>query len=150
MPETGCSVHSNMANKTRQSSGSVTAFLNAVGDPAKRADCRKIAKMMRAATGKRPRMWGDSIVGYGTYDYRYDSGREGSFFLTGFSPRARNIVVYIMPGFGHFGAIMAKLGRYKTGKSCLYLKSLNDVDEKMLQTLIDESVARMHDNYVTY
>ena len=92
-------------------------------------------------------MWGASIVGYGSYHYRYASGREGEWFLTGFSPRKQNISVYIMPGFGSFDRLLGKLGKYKTGKSCLYIKRLADVDEKVLDRLIDESVGHMRRKY---
>jgi len=105
---------------------------------------------MRAATGKNAKMWGSSMVGYGRYDYRYASGREGTYFVTGFSPRAQNIVVYIMPGFSHFGVLMNKLGRYKTGKSCLYIRCLKDVHVDTLNALIEGSVKYMRKNYVTY
>ena len=104
-------------NKTQQNNASVSEFLATIDDKQKRADCRAIAKMMRDATGKRAKMWGSSIVGYDKYDYQYESGRSGSFMMTGFSPRARNISIYIMPGFGKYGTLMNKLGRHKTGKS---------------------------------
>ena len=138
-----------MANKTVQTKASVAEFLRQIADPAKRKDCRKIARIMRAATGKNARMWGDSLVGYGAYDYQYASGRAGTFFLTGFSPRARNIVIYIMPGFTHYGSLMQQLGKFKTGKSCLYLKSLSDVDENLLAELIEQSVRDMREKYKT-
>lgn len=136
-------------NKTRPTGGSVTAFLAAIEDPRMRADARKVAAMMRQATGKRARMWGPSIVGYGSYHYRYDSGREGDFMITGFSPRKQALTVYIMPGFARFGKLMAKLGKYKTGKSCLYVKRLADVDENVLEQLIRESVDYMRAHYET-
>jgi hypothetical protein len=103
--------------------------------------------MMREATGKRAKMWGTSIVGFDKYDYKYESGRCGTFMLTGFSPRAQNISVYIMPGFKKFGALMKKLGKHKTGKSCLYIKRLADVDQKVLSRLIKESVKEMRRIY---
>lgn len=137
-------------NKTTKTKASVAEFLNGIADPRRRSDCRELAKMMRAATGKNAKMWGTSIVGYGTYDYKYDSGREGSFFLCGFSPRAQNLTIYIVPGFGLFKTQMAKLGRYKTGKSCLYIKRLDDIDRKVLKSLIEISVKYMRDNYKTY
>ena len=134
-------------NKTRETKASVTAFLNAVDDPRRRADARKIAAMMRRATGDRARMWGSSLVGYGKYHYKYDSGREGDFMLTGFSPRKQNLTIYIMPGFDDFEALMKKLGKYKTGKSCLYINKLQDVDEKVLEQLIARSVKIMRKRY---
>jgi hypothetical protein len=121
----------------------------AIGDPRMRADARKVATMMRRATGKRARMWGPSMVGYGSYHYRYESGREGDFMITGFSPRKQALTVYIMPGFSGFGKLMSKLGKYKTGKSCLYIKQLDDVDETVLEQLIRESVEYMRAHYQT-
>ncbi len=133
--------------KTKQNNASVRDFLNTVDDKQKRADCKTIAKMMREATGKRAKMWGTAIVGYDVYDYKYESGRSGSFMITGFSPRAQNISVYIMPGFKKFGPLMDKLGKYKTGKSCLYIKRLEDVDQKVLACLISASVKEMRRIY---
>jgi len=134
-------------NKTRQTKASVTAFLNAIDNKSKRADAKKVAAMMRKATGKRAKLWGSSIVGFGTYRYKYESGREGEWALVGFSPRKQNLVVYIMPGFKEFPALMKKLGKYKTGKSCLYLNKLDDVDEDVLQKLIEQSVRVMRKRY---
>ena len=137
-------------NKTQPTKASVTAFINAIEDKARRADVRKVAAMMRKATGKRAKMWGPSIVGYGTYHYKYASGREGDFMITGFSPRKQALSVYILPGFEKFDALMGKLGKYKTGKSCLYIKHLSDVDEKVLERLINESVKYMRKHYETW
>ena len=136
-------------NKTRPTRASVTAFMNGIADKQMRADAKKVAAMMRRATGKRARMWGPSIVGYGSYHYRYESGREGDFMITGFSPRKQALTVYIMPGFSRFSKLMSKLGKYRTGKSCLYIKRLADVDEAVLDRLIRESVAHMRANYET-
>ena len=137
-------------NKTQATGASVTAFINSIDDKQKRADVRKVAAMMRKATGKRAKMWGPSIVGYGTYHYKYASGREGDFLMTGFSPRKQALSVYIMPGFAHFETLMNKLGKYKTGKSCLYIKRLSDVDEKTLEQLIIRSVKHMREHYETW
>lgn len=137
-------------NKTRKTSVKVADFLASIEDPKKRADCRAVASMMRKATRKNAKMWGSSIVGYGNYDYKYESGREGSFFLCGFSPRAQNVTIYIIPGFSMFQPLLSKLGKYKTGKSCLYVRKLQDVDTAVLQKLIDSSVAHMHRKYKTY
>ena len=134
-------------NKTRKNTASVASFLNAIEDPRKRADAKKVAAMMRRATGKRARMWGSSIVGYGEYHYKYESGREGTWALVGFSPRKQNLAVYIMPGFGAFAALMKKLGKFKTGKSCLYLNKLDDVDHDVLEKLIGDSVKVMRKRY---
>lgn len=133
--------------KTQANQASVTEFLKTIDDKQKRADCRAIAKMMRDATGKRAKMWGAAIVGYDKYDYEYASGRSGTFMITGFSPRAQNISIYIMPGFSKFSGLMKKLGKYKTGKSCLYIKKLDDVDNKVLARLIEESVQVMRRRY---
>ncbi len=134
-------------NKTKSNKASVTEFLNGIEDQQKRADCRAIAKMMRDATGKRAKMWGAAIVGYDKYDYTYSSGRSGTFMMTGFSPRAQNISVYIMPGFSKFSKLMKQLGKYKTGKSCLYIKKLEDVDQAVLARLIKESIQEMRRLY---
>ena len=136
-------------NKTQPTRRSVTALINGIDDIQKRADAKKIAAMMRKATGARAAMWGPSIVGYGRYHYRYESGREGDFMLTGFSPRKQALTVYIIPGFKPFESLMKKLGVYKTGKSCLYIKRLSDVDEGVLEHLIVESVKHMRRNYET-
>jgi hypothetical protein len=129
--------------KTKKTSASVTKYLNAISDKQKRADCKTIAKMMRDATGNRAAMWGGSIVGYGSYDYKYASGHTGSWAICGFSPRAQKITIYVMPGFSKFEKLMKKLGKYKTGKSCLYIKKLEDVDQKVLKDLITGSVNEM-------
>ena len=136
-------------NKTRPTGASVTAFMAAISDPGMRADANKLAAMMRRATGKRARMWGPSIVGYGSYHYRYASGREGEFMITGFSPRKQALTIYVMPGFSRFDTLMSKLGKYKTGKSCLYIRRLTDVDETVLEKIIEESVAYMRAHYDT-
>ncbi len=138
------------ANKTQPSKASVTEFVDAIKPAEKRADARKIAAMMRRATGKRAKMWGPSIVGYGTYHYKYASGREGDFIVTGYAPRKQALTVYIMAGFSRYGSLMNKLGKYKTGKSCLYIKRLADVDEAILEKLINASVKYMRKNYETW
>jgi len=137
-------------NKTKATIASVTEFINSIEDRQKRADARKVAAMMRRVTGKRAKMWGSSIVGYGTYHYKYESGREGDCMITGFSPRRQALTVYILAGFRRFDTLMGKLGKYKTGKSCLYIKRLSDVDEKVLEKLIDRSVKYMRKNYETW
>ena len=136
-----------VALKTKPTTQSVADFLNTVKDKNMRAECRIIAKMMRDATGKRARMWGASIVGFGTYDYKYASGRAGSWPIVGFSPRSKNLTIYIMPGFSRFEKLMAQLGKYKTGKSCLYIKTLEDIDQEKLKALIDGSVKIMKKRY---
>lgn len=137
-------------NKTKATKASVTEFIKSIENKQMRADVRKVAAMMRKATGKRAKMWGPSIVGYGTYHYKYASGREGDFMITGFSPRKNALSVYIICGFKPFDGLMSKLGKYKTGKSCLYIKRLSDVDEKVLERLIVGSVKHMRKNYETW
>lgn len=136
-------------NKTKPTKLSVTAFVNSIEDKQKRADVKKLAAMMRTATGSRAKMWGSNIVGYGEYHYKYASGREGDFMLTGYSPRKQALTVYIMPGFAPFTALLKKLGKHKTGRSCLYVKRLSDVDEKVLQKIIDGSIKIMRKKYKT-
>ena len=104
---------------------------------------------MRRATGKRAKMWGPSIIGFGSYHYRYASGQEGDWMITGYSPRKQAITLYIMPGFKQFDSLMKKLGKHKTGKSCLYINKLDDVDEGVLETLITKSVEHMRKTYPT-
>jgi len=133
--------------KTKKTKASVTEFLNGIDDKQKRADCKAIAKIMRDATGKRAKMWGSAIVGYDSYDYVYKSGRSGTWMATGFSPRAQNISIYIMPGFKKFAPLMKKLGKYKAGKSCLYIKKLADIDQKILARLVRDSVKEIHRIY---
>ena len=135
------------AMKTIKNQDSVSAFIDKVEDEQKREDCRTLMKIMRRITGSQAAMWGSSIVGFGSYHYRYASGREGDFFLTGFSPRKQNLTVYVMPGFSQYGSLMQKLGKHKVGKSCLYMKKLGDVDVQVLTSLIDESVQEMRRKY---
>ena len=135
--------------KTKPTRASVATFINSVDERQRRADSRKVAAMMRKATGERAKMWGTSIVGYGTYQYTNTAGVDFEWPITGFSPRKQALTIYIMPGFSNFDTLMKKLGKYKTGKSCLYIKRLSDVDEKVLQRLIDASVKRMRKAYKT-
>lgn len=126
--------------KTKATNASVGDFLKSVADTGRRADCKAIGKLMHAATGKRAKMWGSNIVGYGSYDYEYASGRSGTFMECGYSPRAQSLSIYIIPGFSQFKPLLAKLGKHKTGRSCLYIKRLADVDMGVLETLIRQSV----------
>ena len=135
--------------KTKQNGASVIECIAAVDDNQQRADARKISAMMRAATGFRAKMWGTNIIGYGSYHYKYASGQEGDWPIVGFSPRKQNLSLYIMPGFGRFDKLMAKLGKFKAGKSCLYIKRLADVDENVLEKLIDGSVKHMRKQHET-
>lgn len=126
--------------KTKVNDQSVTAFLEANADEKRRSDCFTILEMMKKATGAEPKMWGDSIVGFGSYHYKYASGQEGDWLLTGFSPRKQALTLYLMSGFTDFEDLLSRLGKYKTGKGCLYIKKLADVDQTILQELIDQSV----------
>ena len=111
-------------NKTKPTTKSVTAFIDGIEDEQRRKDCRAVSTLMRRVTGARPKMWGDSIVGFGEHHYKYESGREGDFFVAGFSPRKQALSLYITAGFKGREALLKKIGKYKTGKSCLYLKRL--------------------------
>ena len=133
--------------KTKPTGASVTEFLKNIEDPRRRADCQAVAKMMRTATGKAPKMWGPSIVGFDRYHYKYASGHEGEMCLVGFSPRKSDLTLYIMPGFEAYEPLMKKLGKYKTGKSCLYIKRLEDVDTKVLAELVERAVKYMREKY---
>lgn len=128
--------------KTQKTKASVAAFLNAIEDPQRRADCKAVAKLMQEITGEKPAMWGASIVGFGSYEYR-NTKAGGVWPLTGFSPRKQNLTMYIMPGFEKYTDLMARLGPHTTGKSCLYVKRLSDLHEPTLKKLISESVKRM-------
>jgi uncharacterized protein YbjQ (UPF0145 family) len=128
-------------NKTKQTGQSVTEFLSALEDEIQRKDAKALAAMMKKAVGKPGRMWGSGMVGFGEYHYKYASGHEGDCFLTGFSPRKGNLTLYIMPGFERYKDLMNKLGKFKTGKSCLYIKRLADVDLDALRELIRSAVA---------
>lgn len=125
----------------------MAAFLAAIEDPQQRRDAKKISAMMRAASGSRARMWGTAIVGFGSYHYKYASGREGDWPLVGFSPRKQNLALYIMAGFSDFQGLLSKLGKHKTGKSCLYVKRLDDVDPIILRKLVDQSIKYMRKKY---
>jgi hypothetical protein len=125
--------------KTIPTKVSVDKFLKGITDERKRADCYQILDMMKKATKAEPKMWGTSIVGFGKYHYVYESGREGDWFITGFSPRKQNLTLYIMGGFHQFGDLMRQLGKHSTGKGCLYISKLEDVDIKVLKNLIRKS-----------
>lgn len=133
--------------KTKQTDQDVAAFLQSIPDAQRREDCQRVAELMRQVTGSDPAMWGASMVGFGRYHYKYESGREGDWFLTGFSPRKSALTLYIMAGFDRYDSLMESLGKYKTGKSCLYVKKLDDIDIDVLRELIDESVQHMKQAY---
>ncbi|KPM49147.1 DUF1801 domain-containing protein [Jiulongibacter sediminis] len=133
--------------KTKENEASVLDFLNSVENETRRQDSLIVMKWMEEITGLPPKMWGPSIVGFGTYHYKYDSGREGDMLKIGFSPRKAALTVYIMPGFLRYEELMGSLGKYKTGKSCLYIKKLTDVNESVLKELCQESWAYMNEKY---
>ena len=128
-------------NKTKSTKSSVAAFIDALTDPVRRSDAKALIKVMQNATGEKPRMWGPSIVGFGSYHYRYGSGREGDMPLISFSPRKAAMVLYSMLDHGEAKTLLAKLGRHATGKGCLYIKKLAEVDRTVLETLIKNAVA---------
>lgn len=129
--------------KTKKNDASVEDFLNTIKDEQIRADCFEISKLMSQVTKAEPKMWGSSIIGFGQYHYKYASGHENDWILVGFSPRKQNITLYIMAGFDRYDELLAKLGKFTTGKSCLYIKKLADVDKKVLKKLVTESVKVM-------
>lgn len=133
--------------KTKPNDQDVESFLNAIEDEQKRADCFELLDLLTKITGEPPKMWGKSMVGFGSYHYKYDSGREGDWFLTGFSPRKQNLTIYIMAGFEKYEDTMSRLGKYKIGKSCLYVKKLSDIDTDQLKVLVKKSEADMKKRY---
>ena len=133
--------------KTRKNASSVTAYVDSIGDDALRRDARALLKLFRRVTGVRPRMWGDSIVGYGEYTYHRANGDEGEFMATGFSIRKSGPVIYIMPGYQDFSAILTGLGKHRLGKSCLYLKRLDDVDTDVLERLIATGLEQLQQSH---
>ena len=135
--------------KTRPNNQNVEGFLNSVEDEKKRQDSFTIMKLMKEITNSEPIMWGPSIVGFGNYQYEYESGRKGDWFLTGFSPRKQNLTLYIMPGFNRYEELMNKLGKYKTGKACLYINKLEDVDMNIIWELVKQSVEYLKKKYDT-
>ncbi len=129
--------------KTKERKASVEKFLNSVKDDQKREDSFKILKIMKKITKVEPKMWGKSIIGFGNYHYKYASGREGDWFITGFSPRKQSITLYIMAEINKYKDLLSKLGKHKTGIGCLYINKLDDVDMKMLKELISTSVKKL-------
>jgi Domain of unknown function (DU1801) len=132
--------------KTKVNKASVDKFLKGIKDEQSRDDCYKILEVMKKATKAEPKMWGTSIVGFGDYHYKYASGREGDWFLVGFSPRKQNLTLYLMGGLGAHDELLSNLGKYTTGKGCLYIKKLEDVDMKVLKKLVTDSVKHMQKN----
>ena len=134
-------------NKTVTNNEDVETFLSKIENNQKRIDAFELLELMRGITKERPKMWGKSIVGFGEYHYVYESGREGDMFITGFSPRKQDITIYIMTGFGKYKQKLIKLGKHRIGKSCLYIKKLENVDKGILKELITDSMHRMINKY---
>jgi hypothetical protein len=130
-------------NKTKATTKSVPEYLEQIADPKRKADCKTIAVLMENLTGSRPKMWGDSIVGFGDYRYKYASGREGDWFLSGFSPRKQSLTLYIMGYLEYYPDHLERLGKFKHGKGCLYINKLEDVDMEVLEDLIRTSIKRL-------
>ena len=128
-------------NKTKPTGATVSGFIAAIKDETKRADANALVKLMQAASGEKPAMWGPSIIGFGSCHYKYESGREGDMPIVCFSPRKSELVLYSLLGNEDSEALLAKLGKHKTGKGCLYVKKLADVDQKILEKMIQKTVA---------
>ncbi|MCA9741820.1 MAG: DUF1801 domain-containing protein [Deferribacteres bacterium] len=133
--------------KTAQNEASVEVFLDSVEHEKRRQDCRTVVELMKEVTGEQPKMWGASLIGFGSYHYKYDSGREGDWFLTGCSPRKQSLSIYIMAGFRRYDELLGKLGKFKTGKSCLYVNKLEDIDLDVLRELIADSAEHIAKRY---
>lgn len=134
-------------NKTRATDASVEDYLAAIDDAMRRADCEALVQLMSKVTGEPPKMWGSSIVGFGSYHYKYESGREGNMCATGFSSRKGDISVYLVANGANQQQLLAELGRHKMGKACLYIRRLSDVDAKVLRQLVVDSVAEVRRRY---
>ncbi|WP_084419191.1 DUF1801 domain-containing protein [Henriciella litoralis] len=137
-------------NKTRQTKLSPSAFIASIDHEVRRADAFRLLEIFKDVTNLEPRMWGPSMIGYGRYHYKYESGREGEFFMTGFSPRKANLAVYILPGYVGLEDKLSRLGKHKLGKSCLYINKLADIDESVLAEIIDFGLQYMRAKYETW
>jgi len=139
-------------NKTQVTRVDPVDFIASVEPEPRRADAEVLLEMFNRVTGLEPKMWGPAIIGFGRYHYKYESGREGDFMLTGFSPRKAKLVMYIMPGyrFGEMQERLAKLGKHKLGKSCLYINKLADVNLAVLEDIVRDGLAYMYDKYETW
>ncbi|MGB4771911.1 MAG: DUF1801 domain-containing protein [Chitinophagaceae bacterium] len=133
--------------KTKQESTSVADFLNAIEDAQVKADCKALVKLMKEVSGFEPAMWGGSIVGFGKYHYKYESGHEGDSCLTGFSPRKGNISIYTNMYLQDDSPLMKKLGKFKNGKSCIYIKKMEDIDQSILAKIIDKGIKGLQLKY---
>lgn len=134
-------------NKTQPTDQSVKIFIDSLDDQQKISDSYSILELMKDVTGCEPKMWGPSIIGFDQYHYKYESGREGDWMKVGFSPRKRELSIYVMSGFKKHDELMKKLGKYRTGKSCLYVKKLDDIDMNVLRELVEESVKYVDEKY---
>ena len=134
-------------NKTQATDASVEDYIAQIEHPKRRRDSFTLLELMKRLTGDEPKLWGPSIIGFGQYHYKYASGREGDFMRTGFAPRKANMVVYIMPGYRDYGEQLARLGKHKIGKSCLYLTDLEKVDINVLEEIIADSLKYMREKY---
>ena len=137
-------------NKTKPTNLSPSEFVASVEHPQRRADGKTLLAWFENVTGLKPKMWGPSIIGYGRYHYKYDSGREGDFMIIGFSPRKGNMSIYILPGYRDMSDKLARLGKHRTGKSCLYVNKLSDIDMDVLKEMVEDGVAYMRDTYETW
>ena len=135
------------ANKTQPTDTPIEDFITAIPDPKRREEAVVLLPLMRRASGEKPVIWGDAIVGFGLYSYRYASGRSGQFFLTGFAPRKAEMTVHIMPGFSEAGPLLERLGPHRTGRSCLYIRRLDKIDLAVLEELVCASVEKMRTLY---
>jgi hypothetical protein len=135
--------------KLIENAGDVGAFLAAIADPGRRADCEALAAMMARLTGQPPRMWGASIVGFGRHRYQYDSGRAGEWFASGFAPRKGDLTIYLVAHAERFPEILGRLGKHKIGKACLYVKRLADIDGAVLEELLTRTIAWVRATYPT-
>lgn len=134
-------------NKTKATAASVSKFIDQVENEQKRNDAKTLVDIFEKLTGEKGKMWGPSIIGFGQYHYKYESGREGDFMLAGFSPRKTALTLYIMAGFSKYDEYLSKLGKFKTGKSCLYIKKLADVDMAVLESMIADSIQTIQKKY---
>jgi len=137
-------------NKTKQTAISPKDFLASVEHPRRREDGFTLLKFFNRVTGMAPKMWGPTIIGFGRYHYKYDSGREGEYLLTGFSPRKSALSIYVMPGYHNFSAELARLGKHKIGKGCLYINKLDDVDMAVLEEIVSAGLKNIRARYRTW
>lgn len=133
--------------KTKPSDASVSDFIDGIQHERRREDAKQLLKLMKRWSRMKPKLWGTSMVGFGSYRYTNTTGKENGWFRTGFSPRKANLVVYIMPGYTDYGELLAKLGKHKLGKSCLYINKLADIDLAVLEQLVKASLAEMKERY---